>query len=416
MKICDVVQFYSPLGGGVRRYVHDKSRYFAEQPDIEHVIIIPSDQNAIEYRFKSKVYHVKSLRLVGSISYRMLLNRNRILEIMDEERPDLIEVGDPYRSAWIALEAGRRLNAPVVAFYHSDFPRALGRTIRRFCGESIETLLSAPINRYITGLYNQMSATVVASQRLRTILIECGLNNTVNIPLGTDITVFRPNPNGERIRQAIGLEDDDMLLLFVGRLAREKSIRNLLRMLEELKRDPGGPGRCHLLLVGDGELRKLVERQLEVRDDLTWFRYCNDADQLTAYYSAADLFVHAGKWETFGLTSLEAQACGTRVALVKGGGMEETVQGEEPPIVSETDEPGDLAGAVRRIRAIKRGQTPEERRLRIVENFSIELTMERLARLYRHLLAGRSASEFSFQRNEGASESRDESRNQTLQV
>ncbi|MDP8244526.1 MAG: glycosyltransferase [Candidatus Hinthialibacter antarcticus] len=395
MKVCDIVQFYSPLGGGVRRYIEDKSRRFADKPDIEHLVIIPSDQNAVEYQFGSKVYHIKSLPLIGSISYRMLLNQKRIFAILDEERPDIIEVGDPYRSAWIALEGGKRLNAPVVAFYHSDFPRALGRTIRRFCGGSIQTLLSAPINRYVVNLYNQMSATVVAGKRLRGILTDCGINNVAHIPLGTDVTKFHPNPNAPRIRKELGLSDNDTLILFVGRLAREKNIRALIRMMDELKNNPGGPGRCHLLLVGDGELRRIVERALSKNDSISWFRYCTDAEHLTAYYSAADIFLHAGVYETFGLTSLEAQACGTRVIIVNGGGMEDTVEGEEPLITAQSPHPADLAEAVRKVRALPHSQPSEQRRQRMVENFSIEMTIDRLVMLYHHLLDGKLASEFT---------------------
>ena len=283
----------------------------------------------------------------------------------------------------------------VVAFYHSDFPRALGRTIRRFCGGSVQTLLSAPINRYVVNLYNQMDATVVAGNRLQGILKECGINNVAHIPLGTDVTKFHPNPNASRIRKELNLSKNDTLILFVGRLAREKNIRALIRMMDDLNQNPGGPGRCHLLLVGDGELRRIVERALAKNDSISWFRYCTDAKHLTAYYSAANVFLHAGIYETFGLTSLEAQACGARVIIVKGGGMEDTVEGEFPQVMANSPHPADLADAVRRVRALPTSQAPEERRQRIVERFSIELTIDRLLLLYHHLLDGKPASEFT---------------------
>ena len=108
MKLCDVVQFYSPLGGGVKRYLSDKIGYIDRQTNHQHIVVVPSDQSKIENRYQSKFYHVKSLPLIGSISYRMLLNRKRIFSIIDKERPDLIEVGDPYRSAWISLDCARQ--------------------------------------------------------------------------------------------------------------------------------------------------------------------------------------------------------------------------------------------------------------------------------------------------------------------
>ena len=185
------------------------------------------------------------------------------------------------------------------------------------------------MRRYIVKLYNRMSVTVVASRRLQKVLTDCGIHRVVCIPLGTDVGVFRPNAEGgSEIRRELGLEDNDRLLLYVGRLAREKNIRSLIGMMQEINRDSSDESRTHLLLVGDGEQRGIVEKAAAQRNDVTWRRYCTSSDILTAYYSAADLYVHAGVYETFGITSLEAQACGTRVLAVRGGGLDDTVAGE----------------------------------------------------------------------------------------
>ena len=396
MKLCDVVQFYSPLGGGVKRYLEDKLRFISLQPGIEHAVIIPSSRNEVGYRLHSRFYEIQSFRLIGSQSYRMLLSRRRILSIVDEERPDLIEVGDPYRSAWIALEAAERGRIPVVAFYHSDFPRALGRTISRFCGPWVERLLSHGVERYVRDLYNRMSATVVAGRRMEYLLKECGIQRVVRIPLGTDVTVFHPHPDAGQVREELGLDENDMLLLFVGRLAREKNIRSLVGMMENLaSRTSSRSGRYHLLLVGDGELCKFVERTVQTRQDVTWYRYCESAERLAAYYTAADLFVHAGRYETFGITSLEAQSCGTRVLAVEGGGLDDTVSGENPLIMAKSPDPVDLADGVRCVQDCADSQSPEERRRRIVDHFSIRLTFERLFGLYEHILRGLPVESFA---------------------
>lgn len=394
MKLCDIVQFYSPLGGGVRRYIEDKMRLFSQINGVEHSVIIPSDRNRIETRFKTTIYHVQSLPLLGSLSYRALLNRNRILDIVNEVSPDVIEVGDPYRSAWIALDAGETLGIPVVAFYHSDFPRALGRTLRRFIGHRMEHMLSNPVRRYVIRLYNRMSATVVASSRMEEELRADGIESVVRIPLGTDIEEFRPHPYPQPMRDELGLKDKDTLIIFVGRLAREKNIRCLLEMMDRLETNPGGPGRCHLLLVGDGELRRLVQRRLNHSRSITWKQYCHSTSQLTRYYTASDVLVHAGCYETFGITSLEAQACGCRVVSIRGGGLDDTVAGEDPLIQAESPSPDHLAGAIRRVRQLEGGQTPEQRRHRIVEQFSIDMTVRRLVGLYRHLADNKPLEQF----------------------
>lgn len=396
MKICDIVQFYSPLGGGVRRYLEDKVHYLGRQPEAEHVVIVPSHRDAVTKREKSTFYEIKSLPLIGSLSYRMLLNRQRILEIVSQERPDILEVGDPYRSAWIGLEASRQFDIPIVAFYHSDFPRALARTIHRFIGSALEAFLARRINAYILDLYNRMNATVVAGRRLEGVLKQCGINNVVRIPLGTDINVFYPNGVDGTLRKDLSLEDGQPLLLFVGRLAREKNIRSLVGMMEELERAPSHRGPCHLLLVGDGENRDYVEKVVAQRRDITWYRYCESPEQLAQYYSQADLFVHAGNHETFGITSLEAQACGTRVLAIRGGGLDDTVEDEEPLVMADSPKPEHLAQGVRMALQAGEADNPEARRQRIVQRFSIELTFTRLMFLYTHILQGKPVDDFSF--------------------
>jgi alpha-1,6-mannosyltransferase len=386
MKICDVVQFYSPIGGGIRRYLDEKVRHFSGLAGLEHIAIVPSHRDAVSTRYHTRFYEVKSPPLIGSLGYRALLGRRRIISIIEQERPELIEVGDAYLSAWFCLEAARRSDIPIVGFYHSEFPRALGRTIGRFSNGRAERAASKWTNRYIRTLYNRMSATIVASRSMEMVLNTCGIQRIVRIQLGTDTNIFRPSNGADLVRDKVGVDKDAMLLVYVGRLAREKHIRALIHMMNYLGTEPGPSGRYHLMLVGDGELRGYVRKMAHERRDLTWHRYCDSPQLLAAYYTAADLLVHAGQYETFGITSLEAQACGTRVLGVRGGGMDETLEGENPLVMAASTHPRDLAEGVRRIRMLDNSQSPEERRHRIVSNFSISSTFDRLIRFYAHLL------------------------------
>jgi len=285
----------------------------------------------------------------------------------------------------------------VISFYHSDFPRAFGRTIERFLGRPIERLVSHWIDRYVVGLYNRMDATVVATRRLCDALTFCGIKKVVNIPLGTDVGVFSPRPSRERIRQELGLGPGAPLLLFVGRIAREKNIRQLVGMLDRL---PARLQSAHLLLIGDGELGDWVKEQASRRPNLTWLPYSESSIHLAEMYSAADLFIHPGKWETFGIVSLEAQACGCRVIGIAGGGLEESLSGESPLILARDATGAGIAEAI--TRALDLGETDgerSERSRRMQENFNIETTFVRMTALYRHLVAGGSAGTFQLPTN-----------------
>lgn len=394
MTICDIAQFYSPLGGGVKRYLHDKRRRLEALPEGRHVLVIPSHRNHVTAGRRHAVYEIESVKLPGSKSYRMLLDRRRILEAVRREKPDLIEVGDPYRTAWIGRDAARELGVPVVAFYHSDFPRAFGRTLGRFTGRWVERAVAAPVQRYLVRLYNRMDATIVASGRLTATLGRCGVRRLVHIPLGTDVRTFAPRHSRERVRHEFGVGDDARLLLFVGRLAREKNIKHLVGALDRLGAE--GPP-VHLALVGDGELDAWVRAETARRPNLTWFPYCESAQRLADLYSAADAFVHAGQWETFGIVSLEAQACGTPVIAVRGGGLEESLSIEPFPWLAETGTAEAIAAAIERARRQPAPNFGDRRRRHeaLAARFSIDRTFERIFALYRHLIGGGRAEDFA---------------------
>ena len=385
MTICDIAQFHSPLGGGVKRYLHDKRLRLEARPGCRHVLIIPSYRNHVTAGPGHAVYEIESARLPGSKSYRMLLNKQRIMEAVRREKPDLIEIGDPYRTAWIGLEAGHQLGIPVVAFYHSDFPRALDRTIVRFSGKLIARGLSAPIRRYIRRLYNRMDATVVASSHLVDTLRRGGIKRIEHIPLGTDTQLFRPRDSRDRVRAEFGVPAGARLLLFVGRLAREKGIKNLIGALDRIS--PDSPP-VHLALVGDGELDDWVHFEANRRPNLTWLPYCESAERLADLYSAADLFVHAGRWETFGIVSLEAQACGTPVLAVRGGGLEESLSCEIEPLLAEAATPEALAAAIDSALRRAPGSLASRvaRHQSLATRFSIDRTFEQIFALYQRLI------------------------------
>lgn len=388
MKICDIVQFYSSLSGGVKRYIDDKARFFASQPGIEHVVIVPSDRNAVSMSGRTRIYEMKSMRLIGSRSYRLLVSRNRIRQVIELEKPDIIEVGDPYHTAWISHGIARELNIPIVAYYHSDYPRAFGRTLTKYCSRTAGNLTERFITRYLKRLYNRMDATIVATPFFEQVLRDIGVERIIRVPLGTDTDRFHPMNEHAQILNNLGLPPDCRLLLYVGRLAREKNVVNLVQMMDLFS----PADNIALLMVGDGEQGEQIQRMARQRDNVFWHPYCNSPELLSVFYSAADAFVHPSTSETFGLVSLEAQSCGTPVVLVNGGGAEITVSHEPAPILASSCSPRDLHDAV--VRRLERNETGEDRadrRRRIIRQFGKNTTCALMIDLYELVCAGHNA-------------------------
>jgi alpha-1,6-mannosyltransferase len=173
---------------------------------------------------------------------------------------------------------------------------------------------------YIRRLYSRFAATFVPSPHLADLLRGWGVANAVAVRLGVDATVFCPGPRDPTVRRELGIPADRLLLLTVGRLAGEKNVAGVLAAFRVLHARE--PGRYHLMLVGDGPLRSLVDRAAAETGAVTWRSYYDDSARLAAVYRAADLMVHPGVNETFGLVTVEAQACGLPVAAYRGTFMD----------------------------------------------------------------------------------------------
>jgi len=176
---------------------------------------------------------------------------------------------------------------------------------------------------YIVRLYGRFAATLVPSEHLRQLLQSWGVTNTVTLNLGVDTQAFRPVARDDALRTELDLPRDRKVLLYVGRLSPEKNIEMLLAAFELL--NARHPHTYHLVIVGDGPLRRLLPATRHRTDALTWRSYVQENEMLARYYHAADLFIHPGVVETFGLVVLEAQACGLPCVGIGGSFMDANV-------------------------------------------------------------------------------------------
>jgi len=345
MKICDLTQFYSPVSGGVKRYISEKVAWMRRaRPDDRHVLVIPGAETAMREDGPARVYTIRSPLVSRTARYRALLNLTAVEEILEKERPDVIESGDPYQVAWKALASGDALGIPVVAFYHSHFPEAYLRTIDKFFGRIAVDITRDVSRRYVRELYNRFAATIVPSPALARLLADWGVRNTRLGELGVDTKLFRAeaDPDERRqVREALEIADDRVLLLYVGRLAPEKNVTTLFEAFAQLD-----PSRFALVVIGDGPERRHLARLRERNANVHWLPYQGDGQQLARLYRAADLFVHPGVQETFGLVALESQASGTPVVGIRGSYMDRIIFTDQNHWAAETS-PAALADAIR---------------------------------------------------------------------
>lgn len=325
MKICDITQFYSPVSGGVKRYLHEKLDYIEKHTSRDQdALIVPGPKTKVEVRGRSRIYSIRSPLISRTGRYRALVNLRAVGDILRRERPDIIESGDPYQLGWRAVRSGRVLKVPVVGFYHSHFPEAYLRASAKLFGKRAAGRVMKLSRGYVRRLYNRFAATLVASDRIAQVLREWGVRNVHVVKLGVNTDIFRPAADErEPIHRSLGIGPGPKLLLYVGRLAKEKNTAKLFKAFTKL--NESAPNSFHLLVIGEGPQRKQLRELQAQHRNVSWIPYCAEPRELARYYRAADLFVHPGVQETFGLVALESQACGTPVVGIRGSAMDDLI-------------------------------------------------------------------------------------------
>lgn len=178
------------------------------------------------------------------------------------------------------------------------------------------------------------------------------------IPPGVDTSRFYPIPRDEA-KEFVGIEPDNKMILFVGRLEPLKGIDTLLRAIAMLRAEGDIEPECQCLVVigGDTDLDSQnptseMERLKAIRadlgmEDLVAFIGSRDQDTLPYYYSAAEVIVVPSHYESFGLVALEAMACGRPVVASETGGLVFLIQDGETGFHVPAADPAALAEKLR---------------------------------------------------------------------
>lgn len=319
--IVDATMFWSPTGGGVRRYLQAKQHWLRRHTAWRHTIAAPvADLPGMSV--------LPSVALPGSGGYRLPLRRRALAATLKSLEPDVLEAGDPYRLAWAVLDAADDLQIPAVAFCHSNL-ELLAATL---AGKRLAAAAARAARSYARRLYRNFDLVLAPSEVMRLRLLDWGVDRVACQPLGVDTQVFHPARASPMWRNQLGLPPATRLLVYAGRFAPEKH----LDVLADAVRRLGAP--YMLLAIGSGPTPPGGDRVI-VRPHI------GDPMLLARALASADLFVHAGDQETFGLSALEAMACGTPVVARAAEGLMELVDDSVGAAVHD-DRPDSFAAAI----------------------------------------------------------------------
>jgi glycosyltransferase involved in cell wall biosynthesis len=243
-------------------------------------------------------------------------------------RPDVVHaVGPVCLGAWGVL-AARALGLPLVASFHTDLVRYVAGYRLGFAADALAGWLGA--------LHRLAHVNLCPSSETRRELLEQGVPRVGLWRGGVDAERFHPAKRSLAMRHRLSDgRPDQPLLLYVGRLAREKSIESLAWVLDALPE-------ARLALVGDGPDKRRLERVFEKLP--VHFAGFLAGEELAAAFASADVFVMPSRTETLGFVALEAMASGVPVVAADAGGLRDLVRhGENGLLYDPRERKGALA-------------------------------------------------------------------------
>jgi phosphatidylinositol alpha 1,6-mannosyltransferase len=307
MRIAYFTEALPPIADGVTRTLSQLAGHLqARQVTHRFYTGVATDRE-----WHDRVHQIPSVPFLPYDYYRMAIPFQRRLERdLDRFGPTVIHAVNPTLLGNWAVGYADRRGLPVVSSYHTDFVSYF-----KYYGLAAFEQWGW---RYLSWFYNRCDVTYVPSRVAAGQLAEHGIHTTEVWERGIDRAQFGPGYRDAGLRARLS-PDGETVLLFVGRLVREKDLADLVaaaRVLEERRQ------RFTLAIVGagpmEGELRGLLPK--------AHFAGHQAGRDLARWYASADVFVFPSTTETFGNVVLEAFASALPAVVVAAGGVQDLVR------------------------------------------------------------------------------------------
>lgn len=261
-----------------------------------------------------------------------------MLEYCDEQNFDVIYASTPGIVGLYAFVISKILHVPYVTTFHTDFPDYVGRY-------SNDHFFKAHVWNGFAMLFNSAELILCPSKEYKHKLVSHGVKKK-------KIELFSRGVNHERFNPKFRQRDfwkqfdeaynDEKVILFVGRVAKEKNVDLFMQVYQLLRHRTD----TKFVLVGDGPYMHEIDLPENKGVIKTGFL---QGEELSRAYASADIFLFPSQTETFGNVVLEAQASGIIPIVSSSGGTKENLLDNLSGFVIDGNNPFDYAKAVEKI-------------------------------------------------------------------
>lgn len=293
------------------------------------VYIVTNHDDLLKTTFKDNVLRLPALRLDFLYGYKLTnpiqITAAKPIKAWDL---DLIHVHQEFGVGIFGRSIANAFNIPLVSTYHTTY-EDYTHYINYFKWEKLERLSKKAVGGLSKTFTKQSNVVIAPSEKTKQLLISYGVDNIIEVvPTGLDLDKFDYHKTSENrlkeIRSESNISDDETVFIYLGRLAKEKSVDIVIKAFKILK-DQNIKAR--FIIVGGGPERKSLEDlvfNLDLNDYVSFLGVKNSED-VPAYYHVADAFISASTTETQGLTYIEALASGLAVFAKRDKVLEDLV-------------------------------------------------------------------------------------------
>ena len=304
------------------------------------VYVVTVNSENFHYKKEDNVLMIPGIP-IGIYDFRMTsLYPLRALKIIKSWNLDVIHTHTEFAVGTFARLIAKQYNIPLVHTYHTMYEEYIYYITKGYFDGASKKLVE-----YLTLFLcdKTVEELIVPTKKTHDLFKEkYKVKRDVHIiPSGIDVTRFYKENvdllSIKSLKKELNIKKDDFVILFVGRIAKEKSIDFLIKNLKAiLKKVP----KARMIIVGDGpdmnELALLV-RENKLNKHVT-FTGKVPWSEIPKYYQLANVFVTASKTETQGLTVIEAMAAEKPVVAIKDESFELVMKDKQDGLFFETKE------------------------------------------------------------------------------
>ncbi len=350
-----------------------------------NVYIFASCNTKLKKRYSGKnVFLYSGIEFKPYPQYSMaLFPYNSVVKLRNLDI-DMVHSHTPFMMGFAGMMSAKISRYPMIGSFHTLTNNKVLVNNYYPKNEQLKKFTAKYLWKYVTFFYKRCDQTIVPSEAIYNMLSRYSIKNINIVPNSVDTERFNPKVDGTKIRERLGIKDNEKVVLYLGRVSREKKLEVMLNAAKRLSKKRSD---IKYVIGGSGpaeQYYKNMTKRLNLQKQVTFIGHVRK-DLLAHVYAASDAFCLPSTFETQGMVSLEAMAVGKPVIGANYLALKDLIKNGKN---GEKFVPGDYIGCSNKIeRVLNNSDAYISGTISTAREFSIDKMTEKLLDVYSLVLS-----------------------------